>query len=843
MGRRKENKKAKSYIVALLIVLILISIMIWLIINKKTVIFDGNGAEIGKMESIITYSKMSLEKNNFEKSESTFIGWKVYNEKNNKYSCKEGWFTEEEIKENNYTIDYLSTEEMVEKVNSIRGNKFIVIAQWSKPTNIIEVDDIFENKTTEISKILEEMQKITNISNKLQKVETISNKVQKVEKTECLEHNFRLIYEKLATCTENGIKIYNCINCYEAKTEILKAKGHKWIEKAVVPATSKENGKITYECEECKETKVDIIEKLQPTDLEILKENFEGENLIEIIGEDEDIPENITYNDITIKFHGDIYLKELSNDEYEMILDIVYNNKHYSVYVDPDNADILEIKEYNGKTEFRYGEIYRHESENMEIIVEENGDVKIYYEEESEELENYISTYENKFYVLEDESDRIRTFICIGEISEDGMYVVVDNKKYILKEKFDEIIAKLEEEKLEEIKRSKGYFTSTVTMVDSGEKVDIGFITVPIDQVIEKESEIDYFMMMCLSTEEEQAAGYGGFILSVLADMQMKVGTYDFRMTDGTVKTFRNPVFSIGLDIMHSSRKIIGYFPDDNTFKLLNTELDANVAETEGYKYSGYTKIEDGDLTNNGSFSMQGFEPSTTSTFKRNVFPEIDCTDLYKSNTNEFTLNFIGFNEKGMYIGINRFGYLFAESGARKYSIREDYIEELIDGTVVDYTGKKVIILEEDLYNKKWQRAFGNDGTIDIAKGDAIGYFDDDGNIIGMNELEGQIFINQNESSKLLMSSIKSEEVASNLELNLIQSEQQEECLEDLREDDIEKSNEICDDTEETEEKETESEIKCDIEIIEEIDKIKEIEQDINTEIVEDIEKIKEEDI
>lgn len=758
MEKRKENKKENKTLKRSLItiIIILILLIIWLILNKKTVIFDGNGADSGKMESIITYSKMELEKNTFEKANYTFVGWKVYNNRTKKYSCKEGWFTEEEIKENNYTIEYLTTEEMKERVNSVRGNSFTITAQWGKEEVVKEIEPAID---------LEEKEEV-------KKIETVINLEEKKrkEKRPCIKHNYELISEKKETCTENGRKEYKCKDCDKERIEISKSKGHEWKKKEEIPGTCKEEGKIIEECTKCKETreeltqkgnhnyeekiikeatskeeglkeiictecgdrKEEILEKLPKTDLEILKENLEGESLEDV----SEFPIDITINDVTIKITGDIYTKELEDDKWELIIDVIYNNKHYSVYVDSESAEIIEVKENNIETKFKYGKKYVHkENKKYKISIEENGDATAYEEDNIEDtIENYFFIYRNNLYYLTDEGgdlENTRWFEWIGEISEDGTYFDVDGEIYILEEKYEEVIEELDKEKLEELRKAKGYFAATTRNIETGQEVKYGMLTIKLDEITTGESPNDYLLYILLSTEEEEYSGHTGLFASAICDLEVRVGTYEFTMTDGTTKTIKNPVFGWG-EMFSGSHKLWGYFPDENTFVYLETELDETHQRTRGYHYSGYTSIQQGSLV---SDELEPVERLTRQTFK-----EVELDNVYMTQTSNINGSnlpgmelFVGFNEKGVYIGIHLDGYYLTEAGARKYSIRENYIQYLEDGEVKDYTGKRVIVLEEDFYPDNGFK------SSDLRKGDVIGYINEDNTIIQIDDdaLEG----------------------------------------------------------------------------------------------------------
>ena len=70
------------------------------------------------------------------------------------------------------------------------------------------------------------------------------------------------------TCTEEGVKTYTCTvsDCKVTKTEVLPALDHDWDEgKVVKEATEKEDGLKVYTCARCQETKEEVIKYSVPT--------------------------------------------------------------------------------------------------------------------------------------------------------------------------------------------------------------------------------------------------------------------------------------------------------------------------------------------------------------------------------------------------------------------------------------------------------------------------------------------------------------------------------------------------------------------------------------------------
>lgn len=808
------------------------------------------------MESVITYSKMELEKNNFEKENYTFCGWKVYNNRTKKYSCKEGWYTEEEIKENNYTIEYLTTEEMKEKVNSVRGNSFTITAQWSKE----EIEPVIDLEEKEIEPVI-------NLEEKKEKAES------RKEKRPCEKHNYELISETKETCTENGRKEYKCKDCDKERIEIIKSKGHEWVKKEEIAGTCKREGKIIEECTKCKETretltekgdhnyeekiikeatskeeglkeiictecgdrKEEVIEKLPISDLEILEENLEGENLEEkieeLFGETEEeisVPVDFIINDITIKITGDMYIKE--NEE--VIFDIIYNNKHYSMFIDPESFYIIDIKENDVKTEFRYGKKYISENNNENsIIIEENGNIKSIYNGSEYTRENYVFIYRNNLYILEEQEGGFRYFEWMANISEDGTYFNNNEEIFILEEKYDEVKEELEKEREEEFKNLKGYYEGS-TYNNSGEKGSVGFITIPAEKM--GDLEYDYFVYMTLSRGEEDGyGGISGLIVSGLLNLQMRVGTYEFRMTNGEVKTLRNPVFRRDGLIGPKWYCLYGYFPDANTFIPLEAELDPKLKIEDGkIYYNNYSKI------NKSYVELTDYDESThrISKFTKKTFKEVEMTNLYFNDLEEEQTSeirtFVGFNEKGIYIGTYIDGYLLPELGARKYTIRENYIKDLGDGEVEDYTGKRVIVLEEDLYKE----------TSGLRKGDVIGYLENDGNKL---ILESNIGIGENFTRVKNEGQLNEVSEPQTVEIDTQEINEQEESLVSAPIEEVELKEENQEELVEEEEikledikEETESEEKVEskIETEELTEEIKE-DDEINTELEESTEK------
>ena len=54
-----------------------------------------------------------------------------------------------------------------------------------------------------------------------------------------------------ATCTAEGVKVYTCTDCGEAKAEVLEATGHTYESVISTPATCTENGIMTTTCTKC----------------------------------------------------------------------------------------------------------------------------------------------------------------------------------------------------------------------------------------------------------------------------------------------------------------------------------------------------------------------------------------------------------------------------------------------------------------------------------------------------------------------------------------------------------------------------------------------------------------
>ena len=59
-----------------------------------------------------------------------------------------------------------------------------------------------------------------------------------------------------ATCTEDGVMTYTCLNCSETKTETIAAAGHNY-EETVISSTCTEEGYTLYECRNCDDSYTD----------------------------------------------------------------------------------------------------------------------------------------------------------------------------------------------------------------------------------------------------------------------------------------------------------------------------------------------------------------------------------------------------------------------------------------------------------------------------------------------------------------------------------------------------------------------------------------------------------
>lgn len=63
-------------------------------------------------------------------------------------------------------------------------------------------------------------------------------------------HDYKLVSQKAATCTEAGKKVYQCSKCGDTKTETIKAPDHKYTETIVAPTASAQ-GYTLHTCSVC----------------------------------------------------------------------------------------------------------------------------------------------------------------------------------------------------------------------------------------------------------------------------------------------------------------------------------------------------------------------------------------------------------------------------------------------------------------------------------------------------------------------------------------------------------------------------------------------------------------
>lgn len=72
-------------------------------------------------------------------------------------------------------------------------------------------------------------------------------------------HSYKKTVKKEATCTENGLIDYKCSSCGNSYSETVKALGHKYVEKITKEATCEEDGIKTLTCSNCNDSKTEII--------------------------------------------------------------------------------------------------------------------------------------------------------------------------------------------------------------------------------------------------------------------------------------------------------------------------------------------------------------------------------------------------------------------------------------------------------------------------------------------------------------------------------------------------------------------------------------------------------
>ena len=72
-------------------------------------------------------------------------------------------------------------------------------------------------------------------------------------------HSYKKTVKKEATCTESGLIDYKCSSCGNSYSETVKALGHKYVEKISKEATCEEDGIKTLTCSKCNDSKTEII--------------------------------------------------------------------------------------------------------------------------------------------------------------------------------------------------------------------------------------------------------------------------------------------------------------------------------------------------------------------------------------------------------------------------------------------------------------------------------------------------------------------------------------------------------------------------------------------------------
>lgn len=86
--------------------------------------------------------------------------------------------------------------------------------------------------------------------------------------TPVCEHEYKLVEEKAATCTESGYTLYECEKCGEDKKDEAEALGHDLVIVSQKDASDTEDGEIVKKCSRCEYTETTVIPKptKEPTD-------------------------------------------------------------------------------------------------------------------------------------------------------------------------------------------------------------------------------------------------------------------------------------------------------------------------------------------------------------------------------------------------------------------------------------------------------------------------------------------------------------------------------------------------------------------------------------------------
>lgn len=532
-----------------------------------------------------------------------------------------------------------------------------------------------------------------------------THQYEEIIREECLEHIYSSKITKKATCTENGIKTYTCVdcegtytedipaighnytesilkeptcseagskgflclNCKDAYTETIAKLKHNYIETIIKEATHEEVGSKEYKCSDCKETYTEEIPKLEYTDLEKLQMALIGRQFSE-----EDIGQEMTVDGLEIKSDRELYFNET-----EILNEIEYNGNKYIVHINQNGIGIDVTEKKEAKESFKFDEWYSGIGDmDMTIKINKNGDVTI-YETSTIEFQGtqseYAKVYQNNIYFKED-----GIYYWIGSVNETGIVINIgtgeDSGQLIYNPDFDIKVKEFEEQ----IKNIPGYYeykgnAEDMEGIDAEGARAAGFMI---------EEKYNYFSYICVAYEDNKVMPIP------LLEMYVEPGNYTARLEDGNSIQIINPIFYTAFHNEGTAIKkhyaLFGYVKDNKVIQL-DVEFSDQNNYSSGSKVYKYTKIEEG------------------MTFEKTEFPcdKLKFEKVYEKPTNsELTTSLMGINkldEKSgvMYMGADLYGKTFWYIGAIEFTIKEDFIAEMTDGTTMDFSGKQVIYAQE----------------------------------------------------------------------------------------------------------------------------------------------------